>query len=196
MLGRCLHIGVHCWQDQPSPPNIRAPDASRVRRAFLSPSPSKDVLQISSPSATGSSGISHLNILRGEMSVVGPRPEDPKIVALHYGPRELESLNVRPGLTSPGTLFAYTRGHIHLDDHAPEASYVSRLLTFKLALDVVYAHQASLGYDLQIIWRTLTTVVQRLAGRSRFPYPPEAAAVRHAAEAATVTVASGRNSPA
>src|SRR5947207_15024833 len=48
-----------------------------------------------------------INILRGEMSIVGPRPEHPSIVSRHYGPEHRELLRVRPVLTSPGTLHDY-----------------------------------------------------------------------------------------
>src|SRR5256886_13096769 len=51
-----------------------------------------------------------LNILRGEMSIVGPRPEHPDIVSRHYRPEHRELLGVRPGLTSPGTLYDYAHG--------------------------------------------------------------------------------------
>jgi lipopolysaccharide/colanic/teichoic acid biosynthesis glycosyltransferase len=120
------------------------------------------------------------NVLKGDMSIVGPRPEDPEIVARHYGPAERASLSVRPGLTSPGALFAYTHGHLYLDDHAPEASYVQRFLTLKVGLDAVYARHASLGYDLRVIGRTACTILQRLAGRQVFPDPPEARALPRA----------------
>jgi lipopolysaccharide/colanic/teichoic acid biosynthesis glycosyltransferase len=45
------------------------------------------------------------DILRGKMSVVGPRPEDPKIVRLYYAPEHRQTLMVRPGLASPGSIY-------------------------------------------------------------------------------------------
>jgi len=51
-----------------------------------------------------------VNILRGDMSIVGPRPEHPDIVSRHYRPEHRELLDVRPGLTSPGTLYDYAHG--------------------------------------------------------------------------------------
>src|SRR5213076_532631 len=50
------------------------------------------------------------NVLRGDMSIVGPRHEDPDIVARHYTPLLRETLAVRPGLASPGSLYHYTHG--------------------------------------------------------------------------------------
>ena len=45
-----------------------------------------------------------VNVLRGEMAIVGPRPEDPEIVRKHYSPTHRETLRVRPGLVSPGSI--------------------------------------------------------------------------------------------
>ena len=50
------------------------------------------------------------DVLRGKMSIVGPRPEDPAIVRDHYAPEHMETLKVRPGLASPGSIYNYTHG--------------------------------------------------------------------------------------
>src|SRR5439155_20641515 len=50
-----------------------------------------------------------VNVLRGEMSIVGPRPEDPDIVLGHYTPIHRETLTVRPGLAGPGRLYHDTQ---------------------------------------------------------------------------------------
>ena len=115
------------------------------------------------------------NVLRGEMSIVGPRPEDPDIVERHYTPLHHETLRVRPGLASPGAIYHYTHGDALLVGGDPETAYAARLLPLKLALDVVYVRHASLGSDVRIIGRTLSTITAILAGRRRFPEPPEAA---------------------
>src|SRR5213083_3083690 len=65
-----------------------------------------------------------LNILRGEISIVGPRPEHPSIVSRHYGPEHRELLRVRPGLTSPGTLYDYVHGDTIVGRNDPERGYV------------------------------------------------------------------------
>lgn len=118
------------------------------------------------------------NVLRGEMAIIGPRPEDPEIVTRHYAPIHHETLRVKPGLASPGSLYQITHGDALLDGPDPETAYARRLLPFKLALDVAYVRRASLGTDLRLIARTIWIVVARLAGRRRFPEPPEAAAAR------------------
>ena len=118
------------------------------------------------------------NVLRGDMSIVGPRPEDPDIVERHYTPLLRETLAVRPGLASPGSLYHYTHGDALLAGGDPETAYVERLLPFKVTLDVVYVRHASLQTDVRIIGRTLTTIAACIGGRSRFRDPPEAPAAR------------------
>ncbi|HET7040238.1 MAG TPA: sugar transferase [Gemmatimonadales bacterium] len=114
-----------------------------------------------------------VNVLRGEMSLVGPRPEDPDVVARHYAPLHRETLSVRPGLTSPGTLYHDIHGDRVLTGGDPETRYAEALLPLKLALDLVYVRRASLSYDLAMLWRTVVTVGGRLLGRRTFPEPPE-----------------------
>ena len=118
------------------------------------------------------------DILIGKMSVVGPRPEDPKIVALYYSPKSRETLNIAPGLSSPGSIHYSTHSHLQLDDNDPERSYVTKLLPIKLALDLVYMRRASLWYDLTIILRTAVTILLIGFGKRQFAEPPEMTAAR------------------
>lgn len=113
------------------------------------------------------------DVLIGRMSIVGPRPEDPKIVAQYYTELGRETLSVAPGLASPGSLYNYTHGHLCLDDSDAEKSYVTKLLPVKLALELVYVRRASLAYDLRIILRTVLTIVQIGRGKRQFAEPSE-----------------------
>ena len=118
------------------------------------------------------------NVLRGDMAIVGPRPEDPAIVRAHYASGDLETLGVRPGLASPGSLYQFTSAEelLHADD--PETHYVDKLLKTKLALDRVYIRRASLRSDLKIIGRTLFAIGAVAVGRRKFKQPPEMSAAR------------------
>jgi lipopolysaccharide/colanic/teichoic acid biosynthesis glycosyltransferase len=118
------------------------------------------------------------NVLRGEMSLVGPRPEDPAIVTQLYGALGLETLAVRPGLASPGSIYSSTHGAALLAGTDPEAAYAAQLLPLKLALDVVYVRRASLWYDARIVGRTLRVIVRTVLGGRRFADPPELAEAR------------------
>lgn len=59
-----------------------------------------------------------VNVLRGDMAIIGPRPEDPVIVERFYTPLARETLAVRPGLASPGSIYNFTHGERQLADAA------------------------------------------------------------------------------
>jgi lipopolysaccharide/colanic/teichoic acid biosynthesis glycosyltransferase len=118
------------------------------------------------------------NVLRGDMAIVGPRPEDPTIVRQHYSSTDLETLGVRPGLASPGSIYQYTAGDKLLTGSDPESRYVDQLLKTKLALDRVYIRRASFRRDLAIVGRTLLTIGAIAIGKKKFGPPPEMSAAR------------------
>jgi lipopolysaccharide/colanic/teichoic acid biosynthesis glycosyltransferase len=101
-----------------------------------------------------------VNIVRGDMVLVGPRPEDPSIVEDYYTPFMRRTLNVVPGLTSPGSLDYFAREKAMPSDPAEaERVYVSALLPRKAALDVVYIEHRSWRYDLQLVVRTVGSML-------------------------------------
>lgn len=93
------------------------------------------------------------NVVRGEMSLVGPRPEDPRFVAL-YTPEQRAVLAVRPGITGAAQL-AFRDEERLLDPSDPEGSYVREVLPRKVAMDLAYVRRRTLAGDLAIIGRTL-----------------------------------------
>lgn len=113
------------------------------------------------------------NVLKGDMSLVGPRPEDPSIVKMHYTALQMETLDVLPGLTSPGSLYNYAHGSSLLSGEDAFMAYVERVLPTKLALELVYVREASLIYDLRIMGRTLVMILRIILGKKEFPTPPE-----------------------
>lgn len=112
------------------------------------------------------------DVLRGAMSLVGPRPEDPYFVERHYSEQDMLTLAVRPGLTSPASLYDYARGDELLSGGDVEALYVERLLPRRLALEAAYIRDASAWYDVRIMCRTVAFIARAMAGR-RLPDPPE-----------------------
>src|SRR5690606_26721825 len=100
-------------------------------------------------------------------------PEDPDIVARHYTDAYRETLAVKPGLTSPGSVYYYAVGEETLQHGDAVDAYVERLLPVKIALDRVYVREASVPYDVSLILRTAAVILARAAGRRRFPDPPE-----------------------
>jgi lipopolysaccharide/colanic/teichoic acid biosynthesis glycosyltransferase len=110
-----------------------------------------------------------LNIIRGEMAFVGPRPEDPWFVTHAYTEDDRETLDVLPGLTSPGTLYYYTHAEQFLSDEGTEDSYMSGPLKLKLQLDREYVSKASAAYDLRLALATIRVLGCVAAGRKDFP---------------------------
>jgi len=128
-----------------------------------------------------------VNILRGDMSVVGPRPEDPRIVADHYGPVGRETLAVRPGLTSPGSLYSCLEGEHLIDAADPEASYLRNVLPRKLGLDATYVRTTSLRVDFVLLARTIGVITGRLVMTAEARDRQDAARARQQRETARVT---------
>ena len=118
------------------------------------------------------------NVLSGDMSLVGPRPEDPRFVERNYTTTHLATLDVRPGLTSPGSVWYYTSAEDDLSSEDPERHYVEHVLPLKLALDLVYVRRVSWYYDLALIGRTIRVLTALSLGHRRFADPPEMYAAR------------------
>ena len=119
-----------------------------------------------------------INVLHGDMCIVGPRPEDPSIVSRWYTTADRETLDCPPGLSSPGSIYQYTHGDSLLDAEDPEGTYLRDLMPIKLALDRVYVRSRSPGYDARIVARTVLVLLGRILGRRHFPDPPEMAMAR------------------
>ena len=102
-----------------------------------------------------------LDVLAGDMSLVGPRPEVPCFVA-HYPPGLRERvLAVPPGITDPSSLAFLDEAALLARAADPEREYVEVILPRKLALAADYADRASLRTDLQVLARTVAALVAR-----------------------------------
>lgn len=102
-----------------------------------------------------------LDVLRGRMSLVGPRPEVPRYVAMYPAEVAKVVLSVRPGLTDPASL-AWRDESAHLARaEDPEREYVEVVMPAKLALARDYVERASFGGDLRLIARTLALLLSR-----------------------------------
>jgi lipopolysaccharide/colanic/teichoic acid biosynthesis glycosyltransferase len=99
-----------------------------------------------------------INVVTGEMSIVGPRPEDPRYVAL-YTDEQRRVLAVRPGITSLASLH-FRNEEEHLVGHDWESLYVERILPQKLAMELEYHSRRTLRGDLVVIFRTLGGFIQ------------------------------------
>jgi lipopolysaccharide/colanic/teichoic acid biosynthesis glycosyltransferase len=101
-----------------------------------------------------------VNVLRGDMSLVGPRPETPEYVAL-WSPEERRVLEVRPGLAGPSTLAFMHEADLlaHTDD--PAAHYETAVLHERVRMDLAYLEKRSLGYDIRLLCRQALAIVSR-----------------------------------
>jgi lipopolysaccharide/colanic/teichoic acid biosynthesis glycosyltransferase len=99
------------------------------------------------------------NVVRGQMSLVGPRPEDPRFVQTQraaFAP----ILEVKPGMTGLSQL-AFARESSILDPDDRVGDYLHRILPQKLALDALYACRRTVGQDVRILWWTAIAVLGR-----------------------------------
>ncbi|MDX6324993.1 MAG: hypothetical protein QOK15_1347 [Nocardioidaceae bacterium] len=99
-----------------------------------------------------------VNVLRGDLTLVGPRPEVPEFVT-HYTADELTLLQVRPGVLGPGAILFAEQQAGELDEaDDPATYYVKHQLHPKLALDLAYVRSRSLRQDLCLVARTIGVV--------------------------------------
>jgi len=108
------------------------------------------------------------NVLKGEMSLVGPRPEDPDIVAEWPDEIRREILSVRPGITSPATVMYRDEENL-LRSHRVMEYYLHEIVPDKQRLDQLYVRNHSLLLDLDVLFWTILVLMPRL-GEYR---PPE-----------------------
>lgn len=101
------------------------------------------------------------NVLMGQMSLVGPRPEVPRYVAMYPPEIREQVLSVRPGLTDAASIEFRDEGAILARVTDPESVYVNDILPRKLAMHVQYVRDNSIAGDFRIMFQTLTAVLQR-----------------------------------
>ena len=105
-----------------------------------------------------------IDVLQGTMSLVGPRPEVPRYVALYPAALRDRALAVRPGLTDPASLAYIDEAGLLAAAADPEREYVERILPAKLEAAVAYAESASLLNDLAVLARTALALLRRTLG--------------------------------
>ncbi len=97
------------------------------------------------------------NVLVGDMSVVGPRPEVPRYVEL-YTPEQRAVLSVRPGITGMASLDYIDENELLARSADPEHAYIHEVMPAKLALDLRYVREHDLWLDLRIIAVTVRRI--------------------------------------
>lgn len=99
-----------------------------------------------------------VNVLRGEMSIVGPRPEDPRYVQ-YYTVAQRAVLSVPPGITSVASLALRNEQEL-LSGADWERTYITQVMPYKLDLELAYLKRRTFLSDLNIVAHTVMTLVQ------------------------------------
>jgi lipopolysaccharide/colanic/teichoic acid biosynthesis glycosyltransferase len=99
-----------------------------------------------------------INILKGEMSVVGPRPEVRKYVDM-YSSSQLEVLNVKPGLTDPASIKYSNESDLLGEAENPENYYIHELMPAKIELSLNYIKTQTFLSDIKIILKTFSKII-------------------------------------
>ncbi|MEH2116024.1 sugar transferase [Nostoc sp.] len=98
------------------------------------------------------------NVVKGEMSLVGPRPEVPKYVA-YYTAEQRRVLEVLPGITDPASIKFRNESELLEDTANPENVYINEIMPQKLELNMQYLGKDNLGFALIIILKTLQQII-------------------------------------
>jgi len=99
-----------------------------------------------------------INIVTGNMSFVGPRPEVPKYVGL-YNESQKQVLLVRPGITDPASIKYRNENDILARSSDPERTYIEEIMPAKLDLNLQYIRKFSLINDISVIFKTIHAVL-------------------------------------
>jgi lipopolysaccharide/colanic/teichoic acid biosynthesis glycosyltransferase len=94
------------------------------------------------------------------MSIVGPRPEVPKYVAL-YNERQRRVLSVRPGLTDYASIEYISENELLAQSSDPDRTYIEEIMPAKLELNLKYIDNQSVVEDLRLIFKTLFSILKK-----------------------------------
>lgn len=99
-----------------------------------------------------------INVIKGDMSIVGPRPEVRKYVSL-YTNEQLKVLTVRPGLTDIASIEYIDENELLGKSTNPEQTYINEIMPQKLKLNLEYITLQSLWFDIKLILRTVFKIL-------------------------------------
>lgn len=99
-----------------------------------------------------------INVFKGEMSLVGPRPEVPRYVAM-YSEDQLRVLSVRPGITDYASLKYFSENEMLAASENPEKTYIEEIMPAKLKINLDYVDNRSIFTDIKIVLLTLAKIL-------------------------------------
>jgi len=112
-----------------------------------------------------------LNVIKGDMSLVGPRPQVPRFVDRFDPALRDVVLGVRPGITSPTTLYFRNEESMLANKADRETYYIEEILPVKLGMDAQYVRTRSLGGDMKVLAQTGMLFLGALSGQRMRPSP-------------------------
>ena len=101
-----------------------------------------------------------INVFKGDMSLVGPRPEVRKYVDM-YSPDQMRVLSVRPGITSLASIRYRNENDILAAADDPDQCYIETVMPDKLAIDLEYVDRATFWNDIKLIFSTFKEIVTK-----------------------------------
>jgi len=99
-----------------------------------------------------------VNVLKGEMSIVGPRPEVKEYVDL-YSESQREILDVKPGITDYASLEYFKENELLGKSADPQKTYIEEIMPAKIELNRKYLNKPTVATDIHIMWKTFKRMV-------------------------------------
>ena len=99
------------------------------------------------------------NVLTGDMSLVGPRPEVPRYVSL-YSQEDKRVLELMPGITDPASIKYRQESEILAESSDPERTYIEVIMPEKIEINLAYALEATVFSDFKVVLETLRRLVR------------------------------------
>lgn len=99
-----------------------------------------------------------INVLKGEMSIVGPRPEVKEYVN-HYSEEQRKILSVKPGITDYASLEFFNENELLGNSIDPQKTYIEDIMPKKIEMNKKYLDNPSLKHDLSIMWQTFKKMI-------------------------------------
>lgn len=99
-----------------------------------------------------------VNVLKGDMSIVGPRPEVKEYVDM-YSLEQKRVLDVKPGITDLASLHYFDENRLLGEAENPRETYIQEIMPAKLKLNMEYIENPSVLHDLKIMWRTFLKII-------------------------------------
>jgi lipopolysaccharide/colanic/teichoic acid biosynthesis glycosyltransferase len=100
-----------------------------------------------------------INVILGDMSIVGPRPEVKEYVDL-YTDEQRKILNVRPGITDLASLEYFKENELLGKSDNPQKTYIEEIMPAKIELNKQYLSNPTLSNDLKIMWKTFVRIIR------------------------------------